>query len=125
VPVFCGASFKNKGVQLLLDAVIDYLPSPLDVATPTGINPHNQKEEIREISDDEAFSGLIFKIMTDPFVGKLSFLRVYSGSLKVGTQVLNTTSDKKERISKILEMHANTRWRLKRHSAAILWRLLV
>ena len=109
VPVFCGASFKNKGVQLLLDAVIDYLPSPLDVATPTGINPHNQKEEIREISDDEAFSGLIFKIMTDPFVGKLSFLRVYSGSLQVGTQVLNTTSEKKERISKILEMHANTR----------------
>ncbi len=109
VPVFCGASFKNKGVQLLLDAVIDYLPSPLDVATPTGINPHTQKEEIREISDTEAFSGLIFKIMTDPFVGKLSFLRVYSGSLKVGTQVLNTTSEKKERISKILEMHANTR----------------
>jgi len=109
VPVFCGSSFKNKGVQLLLDAVIDYLPSPVDVATPTGINPHNQKEEIRKTSDDESFSGLIFKIMTDPFVGKLTFLRVYSGNLKVGTQVLNTTSEKKERISKILEMHANTR----------------
>ncbi|MBN1298072.1 MAG: elongation factor G [Actinobacteria bacterium] len=109
VPVFCGASFKNKGVQLLLDAVVDYLPSPLDVENSVGLNPYTGKEEIRKISDDESFSGLIFKIMSDPFVGKLSFLRVYSGSLKVGTQVLNTTSDKKARVSKILEMHANTR----------------
>jgi elongation factor G len=109
VPVLCGASFKNKGVQLLLDAVVDYLPSPLDIPEPEGINPVTGKEESRHVSDTEAFSGLIFKIMTDPFVGRLSFLRIYSGSLKVGTQVLNATNDKKERISKILEMHANTR----------------
>jgi len=110
VPVFCGASFKNKGVQLLLDSIIDYLPSPLDVvSSSTGLNPFTGKDEIRKISDEEAFSGLIFKIMTDPFVGRLSFLRVYSGILKVGTQVLNTSNDRKERVSKILEMHANNR----------------
>jgi elongation factor G len=109
VPVFCGASFKNKGVQLLLDAVINYLPSPLDVSSPKGLNPYTGKEEIRKVSDDEAFSGLLFKIVSDPFVGKLSYVRVYSGVLKSGTQVLNTTSDIKERIGKILEMHANNR----------------
>lgn len=109
IPVLCGASFKNKGVQLLLDAVINYLPSPLDVPAPKGINPFNGKEEIRKVSDSENFSGLIFKIMADPFVGKLSFVRIYSGTLKVGTQVLNTTTDNKERISKILEMNANNR----------------
>ena len=109
VPVLCGASFKNKGVQLLLDAVVNYLPSPLDVATPKGLNPYTGKEEIRKVSDDEAFSGLLFKIVSDPFVGKLSYVRVYSGVLKSGTQVLNTNSDAKERIGKILEMHANNR----------------
>ncbi len=109
VPVLCGASFKNKGVQFLLDAVINYLPSPLDVPEPKGTHPFNGKEETRKVNDDESFSGLIFKIMTDPFVGKLSFIRIYSGTLKVGTQVLNTTTDNKERISKILEMHANNR----------------
>jgi elongation factor G len=109
VPVLCGASFKNKGVQFLLDAVINYLPSPLDVTAPKGMHPFNGKEEARRVSDDESFSGLIFKIMTDPFVGKLSYIRIYSGTLKVGTQVLNTTTDNKERISKILEMHANNR----------------
>ncbi len=109
VPVLCGASFKNKGVQFLLDAVINYLPSPLDVTAQKGMHPFNGKEETRKVSDDESFSGLIFKIMTDPFVGKLSYLRIYSGTLKVGTQVLNTTTDNKERISKILEMHANNR----------------
>jgi elongation factor G len=109
VPVFCGASFKNKGVQLLLDAVINYLPSPLDVSSPKGLNPYTGKEEIRKVSDDEAFSGLLFKIVSDPFVGKLSYVRVYSGVLKSGTQVLNTSSDTKERIGKILEMHANNR----------------
>ena len=109
VPVMCGASFKNKGVQLLLDAVVNYLPSPLDVPPTIGANPSTEKEETREISDDEVFSGLIFKITTDPFVGKLCYLRIYSGKLKVGSQVLNTTTGKKDRISKILEMHANNR----------------
>lgn len=109
VPVLCGASFKNKGVQFLLDAVISYLPSPFDVEQTVGINPFTEKEEKRKVSDDEAFSGLIFKIVTDPFVGRLSYLRVYSGKLKVGSQVINTTNEKKERISKILEMHANNR----------------
>ena len=109
VPVMCGASFKNKGVQFLLDAVIDYLPSPLDVPSPLGINPYTEKEENRKASDEEAFSGLLFKIMTDPFVGKLSYVRVYSGILKSGTQILNANTENKERIGKILEMHANTR----------------
>jgi len=109
IPVFCGASFKNKGVQLLLDAVIDYLPSPLDISQPQGINPITDKQETRKVSDEEAFSALVFKIMSDPFVGRLSYLRIYSGVLKAGMQVLNTSTDKKERISKILEMHANNR----------------
>jgi elongation factor G len=109
VPVMCGASFKNKGVQLLLDAVVNYLPSPIDVPPAAGLNPSIEKEEIRNVSDDEVFSGLIFKIITDPFVGKLCYLRIYSGKLKAGSQVLNTTTGKKNRISKILEMHANNR----------------
>jgi elongation factor G len=109
VPVMCGASFKNKGVQLLLDAVVNYLPSPIDVPPAAGLNPSLEKEEIRNVSDDEVFSGLIFKIITDPFVGKLCYLRIYSGKLKAGSQVLNTTTGKKNRISKILEMHANNR----------------
>ena len=82
VPVLCGASFKNKGVQLLLDAVLDFLPSPLDIPPAAGIHPVKEKEEIRKVSDDEAFSALIFKIVTDPFVGKLCYTRIYSGKLK-------------------------------------------
>ena len=94
IPVLCGASFKNKGVQPLLDAVIDYLPSPLDLPPTVGINPQNDKEEARNISDEEPFSGYIFKIMTDPFVGRLTYCRVYSGKLISGSQVLNTTESK-------------------------------
>lgn len=109
IPILCGASFKNKGVQFLLDAVIDYLPSPIDVPSPSGVNPYTEKEEIRKASDEEAFSGFLFKIVTDPFVGKLSYVRIYSGVLKSGTQILNANTENKERIGKILEMHANTR----------------
>ncbi|MBM3710515.1 MAG: elongation factor G, partial [Actinobacteria bacterium] len=109
VPILCGASFKNKGVQFLLDAVINYLPSPLDICVPKGINPYTQKEEIRKVSDDEPFSGLLFKIVSDPFIGKLSYIRIYSGTLKTGAALLNTSTEQKERISKILEMHANNR----------------
>ncbi|MEI7615505.1 MAG: elongation factor G [Actinomycetota bacterium] len=109
IPVLCGASFKNKGVQPLLDAVIDYLPSPLDVLPEVGINPQNDKEESRAISDEEPFSGYIFKIMTDPFVGRLTYCRVYSGKLVSGTQVLNTTENNTERIGRLLLMHANHR----------------
>jgi len=109
IPVLCGASFKNKGVQPLLDAVIDYLPSPLDLPPTVGINPQNDKEEIRNVSDDEAFSGYVFKIMTDPFVGRLTYCRVYSGKLLSGSQVLNTTEDNTERIGRLLLMHANHR----------------
>ena len=113
VPVLCGSAFKNKGVQLLLDAVVDYLPSPLEVKAPIGINPENDEEVTREADDDIPFSGLVFKIMTDPFVGRLSYVRVYSGTLISGTQILNANSDKKSRIGKLLEMHANTREELK------------
>jgi len=113
VPVFCGSSFKNKGVQPLLDAVVDYLPSPLDVTAPIGINPDTDKEATREADDEVPFSGLVFKIMSDPFVGRLSYVRIYSGSLFSGMQVLNANSGKKSRIGKLLEMHANTREELK------------
>ncbi len=116
-PVLCGAAFKNKGVQPLLDAVVDYLPSPLDVQAPSGINPDVDKEVSREVDDKAPFSGLIFKIMTDPFVGRLSYLRIYSGMLASGTQILNTNSGKKSRIGKILEMHANSRHELKESHA--------
>ncbi len=109
VPVLCGASFKNKGIQHLLDAVINFLPSPVDISDPKGINPDSGDDETRKAKDDESFSGLLFKVMTDPFVGKLNYVRIYSGSLKVGSQVLNTTTDSKERISKIIELHANSR----------------
>ena len=88
VPVLCGASFKNKGIQHLLDAVINFLPSPVDISDPKGINPDSGEDETRKARDDESFSGLLFKVMTDPFVGKLNYVRIYSGSLKVGTQVL-------------------------------------
>ena len=113
VPVLCGAAFKNKGVQPILDTVVDFLPSPSDVSSPKGINPDNGKEIEREVSDDAPFSGLIFKIMTDPFVGKLSYLRIYSGTMKSGMQVLNANNGNKNRVSKLLEMHANSREELK------------
>ncbi len=108
VPVVCGSSFKNKGVQPLLDAVVNFLPSPLDIPPVEGITPEGDPV-VRKAADDEPFSGLIFKIMTDPYVGQLSFLRVYSGFLKVGTSVLNATRNKKERVGRLLKMHANKR----------------
>ncbi len=113
VPVFCGAAFKNKGVQPLLDGVVDFLPSPADIDSPKGVNPHDEKEIERAVSDDAPFSGLIFKITTDPFVGKLSYLRIYSGILQSGTQVMNANNSSKNRISKLVEMHANSREELK------------
>ncbi|MCJ7471508.1 MAG: elongation factor G [Actinobacteria bacterium] len=113
VPVFCGSAFKNKGVQPLLDAVVDYLPSPLEITAPIGINPDNNEEATREADDSAPFSGLVFKIMTDPFVGRLSYVRVYSGTLSSGMQVLNANSGNKSRIGKLLEMHANTREEIK------------
>lgn len=113
VPVLCGAAFKNKGVQPILDAVVDFLPSPSDVPFTKGINPDNEKEIEREVSDDAPFSGLVFKITTDPFVGKLSYLRIYSGTIKSGMQVLNANNGNKNRVSKLLEMHANSREELK------------
>jgi len=110
VPVICGTAFKNKGVQSLLDAVVDYLPSPADVPPVIGVDPaHKEKEIARPAEDDAPFSALAFKIMTDPFVGTLVFMRVYSGSAKVGDQVYNVTRDKKERVGRLLKMHANNR----------------
>ncbi|MBQ2512376.1 MAG: elongation factor G [Clostridia bacterium] len=109
VPVVCGTSFKNKGVQKLLDAIIDYLPSPLDVPPITGINPKTEESEERVASDEGPFSALAFKIMTDPFVGKLCFFRVYSGTLMAGDTVWNATKGKRERMGRIVQMHANAR----------------
>ena len=110
IPVFCGTALKNKGVQPLLDAIVDYLPSPLEVPPVQGFDPKDEEKAMeRKTSDDEPFSALAFKIATDPFVGKLSFIRVYSGTLKSGSYVLNTSSGKKERIGRILRMHANHR----------------
>ena len=108
-PVLCGSAFKNKGVQLMLDAVIDYLPSPLDIPAIKGVNPDTGAEEERHASDEEPFAALAFKIMTDPFVGRLTFFRVYSGVLNSGSYVLNTSKGKRERIGRILQMHANSR----------------
>ena len=108
-PVLCGSAFKNKGVQLMLDAVIDYLPSPLDIPAIKGINPDTDAEETRPASDEEPFAALAFKIMTDPFVGRLTFIRVYSGVLQSGSYVMNTSKGKRERIGRILQMHANSR----------------
>lgn len=108
VPVLCGAAYRNKGIQALLDAIVAYLPSPLDRPTIKGFTPKGQ-ETYRQASDQEPFSGLIFKIMTDPYVGRLTFMRVYSGAIKVGGVVYNTNKAKKERIGKILHMHANAR----------------
>jgi elongation factor G len=112
-PVFCGTAFKNKGVQTLLDAVIDYLPSPIDVGTVEGENSENSEIVEREPSDNAPFSGLVFKIMTDPFVGQLAFLRVYSGTVEAGSTVFNSTAGKKERIGRLLKMHANKREEIK------------
>lgn len=108
VPVICGSAFKNKGVQPLLDAVVDFLPSPVDIPPVQGTTPDGKQVE-RRASDDEPFSALVFKIMSDPFVGHLAFFRVYSGSLQAGAQVLNATKQKKERLGRVLKMHANKR----------------
>lgn len=108
-PVFCGSAYKNKGVQLMLDGVIDYMPSPVDIPAIKGVNPYTDKEEDRPSSDQAPFSALAFKIMADPYVGKLAFFRVYSGTLDSGSHVYNATKDKKERIGRILQMHANHR----------------
>ncbi len=109
IPVLCGTSYKNKGVQLVLNAVIDYMPSPLDVPPIEGINPKTEKLEVRETDDNGPFSALAFKIMADPFVGKLAFFRVYSGTINSGSYVYNSTKGKKERLGRILQMHANHR----------------
>ena len=108
-PVLCGSAFKNKGVQLMLDAVVDYLPSPLDVPSIKGIDPNTDQETERHSSDEEPFSALAFKVMTDPFVGRLTFFRVYSGTLQSGSYVKNSTKGKRERVGRILQMHANSR----------------
>lgn len=108
-PVTCGSSYKNKGVQMMLDAVIDYMPSPLDIAAIRGVNPDTGEEEDRVADDNGPFSALAFKIMVDPFVGKLCFFRVYSGTLEAGSYVQNATKNKRERIGRILQMHANHR----------------
>ncbi|MBE5747056.1 MAG: elongation factor G [Clostridiales bacterium] len=109
IPMLCGSSYKNKGVQFLLDAVINFLPSPLDVANVKGVNPDTDEEEIRRTADDEAFSGLAFKIATDPFVGSLAYFRAYSGVLSAGSYVYNSTKEKKERVGRLVQMHANER----------------
>jgi elongation factor G len=109
VPVLCGSAFKNKGVQFLLDAVVDYLPSPLDIPAIKGTHPKTGEEIERKVDDNEAFSALAFKIMTDPFVGRLTYFRVYSGKLTKGSYVLNSVSGTKERISRLVQMHANHR----------------
>ena len=108
-PVLCGSAFKNKGVQLMLDAVVDYLPSPLDVPAIKGVDPNTDAEVERHSSDEEPFSALAFKVMTDPFVGRLTFFRVYSGTLQSGSYVKNSTKGKRERVGRILQMHANSR----------------
>ena len=109
VPVVCGSSYRNKGVQKLLDAVVDYMPAPTDIPAIKGVNPKTEEEEDRKPSDDEPFSALAFKIMTDPYVGRLSFFRVYSGTLNTGSAVLNATKNKRERVGRLLQMHANHR----------------
>ena len=109
IPVVCGTSYRNKGVQKLLDAVVDYMPAPTDIPAIKGVNPKTDEEEERKSSDDEPFAALAFKIMTDPYVGRLSFFRVYSGTLTTGSSVLNATKGKRERMGRILQMHANHR----------------
>lgn len=109
VPVLCGSSYRNKGVQNLLDAIVEYLPSPLDIPSIEGINPKTDKEELRHSSDSEPLSALLFKIMTDPFVGRIAFVRLYSGTMRTGMTLINATKGKRERIGRILRMHANNR----------------
>jgi elongation factor G len=109
VPITCGTSYRNKGVQPLLDAIVDYMPAPTDVEAIKGINPNNDKEEVRHSSDSEPFAALAFKIATDPYVGKLCFFRVYSGTVNAGDTVLNAVKDNRERLGRILQMHANHR----------------
>ena len=109
VPVVCGSSYRNKGVQKLLDAIVDYMPAPTDIPAIKGTNPKTDEEEVRHSSDDEPFSALAFKIMTDPYVGRLCFFRVYSGTLNTGSAVLNATKGKRERVGRLLQMHANHR----------------
>ncbi|MDY3779265.1 MAG: elongation factor G, partial [Candidatus Limousia pullorum] len=109
VPVTCGTSYRNKGVQKLLDAIVDYMPAPTDIPAIKGVNPETEEETCRHASDDEPFSALAFKIATDPYVGKLCFFRVYSGMIKAGTTVYNSSKDNNERIGRILQMHANDR----------------
>jgi len=108
-PVLFGASFRNKGIQPLLDGIIDYLPSPLDIPPVKGYHPRNNQEETRKPSDSESFCALVFKIMNDAFLGNLAYFRVYSGKLKVGSYVYNATKDQEERVTRLLEMHANKR----------------
>ncbi|MBQ3924951.1 MAG: elongation factor G, partial [Firmicutes bacterium] len=109
VPVLCGSAFKNKGVQLLLDAVIDYLPSPIDIPPTKGTNPNTDQSEERKSEVSEPFCGLAFKIANDPFVGSITFLRIYSGKLEAGSSVLNSVKGSKERIGRMLLMHSNQR----------------
>ena len=113
VPVCCGSAYKNKGVQKLLDAIVEYMPSPLDIPPIKGVDLEGN-EIVRHSSDEEPFSALAFKIMTDPFVGKLAYFRVYSGTMNAGSYVLNATKDKKERVGRILQMHANKRMELEK-----------
>ena len=108
-PVLCGSAFKNKGVQALLDAVVNYLPSPMDVPSVSGKNPDTGEPDHREASDDAPFSALAFKILVDPFVGQLAFFRVYSGVLESGSYIYNVTKGRKERIGRIMRMHADKR----------------
>jgi elongation factor G len=112
-PVLCGSAFKNKGVQQLLDCVVSFLPSPLDIPAIEGVNPDNSKPEVRKADDKEPFAGLVFKIMTDPHVGQLAFFRVYSGSLNSGAYVYNSTKQRRERVGRLLKMHANKREEIK------------
>jgi elongation factor G len=109
VPVLCGAAFKNKGVQKLIDAVVAYLPSPLDVPPAEGVNPYTKKQETRSCGDDQPFAALVFKIQTDPYIGKLTYIRVYSGVAETGKTILNATTSHKERLGRLVQMHANKR----------------
>ena len=111
IPVCCGSAYRNKGVQKLLDAIIEYMPAPTDIPAIKGVDMEGNEIE-RHSSDEEPFSALVFKIMTDPFVGKLAYFRVYSGTMNSGSYVLNATKDKKERVGRILQMHANKRHEL-------------
>ena len=127
VPVLCGTAFRNKGIQRLMDAIVDYLPSPLDVGSVEGVHPDTEESEVRSVSDGEPFSALAFKVMTDPYVGRLTFFRVYSGTMEAGSYIHNSLLKKRERVARILQMHANKREEVKKVyagdiAAAIGWR---